>query len=57
MDITTTSPPRLRDYAWLVVNSSAGKDSQAMLDVVAQQAKAGERPRPPGRRPRGPWAR
>jgi 3'-phosphoadenosine 5'-phosphosulfate sulfotransferase (PAPS reductase)/FAD synthetase len=42
MDITTTSPPRLRDYAWLVVNSSAGKDSQAMLDVVAQQAKSEE---------------
>ena len=39
MDIATTSQPKLRDYDWLVVNSSAGKDSQAMLDVVAQQAK------------------
>jgi predicted phosphoadenosine phosphosulfate sulfurtransferase len=33
------APPSLRDYDWLVVNSSAGKDSQAMLDMVAQQAK------------------
>jgi hypothetical protein len=39
MDIATTSQPRLRDYDWLVVNSSAGKDSQSMLDGVAQQAK------------------
>ncbi len=39
MDIATTAPPRLLDYDWLVVNSSAGKDSQAMLGVVAQQAK------------------
>ncbi len=42
MDIATTSPPRLCDYDCLVVNSSAGKDSQAMLDMVAQQAKAEE---------------
>ena len=26
--------PQLSDYDWIVVNSSAGKDSQAMLDVV-----------------------
>ena len=42
MDIATTSPPTLRDYDWLVVNSSAGKDSQAMLDVVVHQAKSEE---------------
>lgn len=30
----------LRWYDWLVVNSSAGKDSQVTLDVLAQQADA-----------------
>jgi predicted phosphoadenosine phosphosulfate sulfurtransferase len=33
-------PTRLRGYDCLVVNFSAGKDNQAMLDVVAPQAKA-----------------
>jgi hypothetical protein len=31
---------RLREYDCLVVYSSAGKDIQAMLEVVAQQAGA-----------------
>ena len=30
----------LRSYDWIVVNSSAGKDSQAMLDVVVCLARA-----------------
>jgi 3'-phosphoadenosine 5'-phosphosulfate sulfotransferase (PAPS reductase)/FAD synthetase len=30
--------PDLADYHWIVVNSSAGKDSQAMLDYVAAHA-------------------
>ena len=42
METAIAAAPTLRDYAWLVVNSSAGKDSQAMLDVVAQQAKSEE---------------
>ena len=29
--------PDLDSYDWLVLNSSAGKDSQAMLDVVVEQ--------------------
>lgn len=29
----------LEQYDWIVVNSSAGKDSQAMLDYVIEQAK------------------
>src|SRR4051794_6869526 len=29
--------PRLSGYQWIVVNSSAGKDSQAMLDYVVEQ--------------------
>src|SRR5437763_14211981 len=32
-------PVDLRVYDWVVVNSSAGKDSQAMLDVVVGQAR------------------
>jgi 3'-phosphoadenosine 5'-phosphosulfate sulfotransferase (PAPS reductase)/FAD synthetase len=40
METATAAPPSLRDYDWTVVNSSAGKDSQAMLDVVAEKAKA-----------------
>lgn len=38
----TVSPgpsPRLTDYDIILVNSSAGKDSQASLDVVAEQAR------------------
>src|SRR6476659_1130298 len=30
--------PDLTRYHWIVVNSSAGKDSQAMLDYVVEQA-------------------
>jgi 3'-phosphoadenosine 5'-phosphosulfate sulfotransferase (PAPS reductase)/FAD synthetase len=40
MFMDTATAPSLRDFDWLVVNSSAGKDSQAMLDVVAETAKA-----------------
>lgn len=29
----------LKSYTWIVVNSSAGKDSQAMLDLVVEQAR------------------
>lgn len=29
----------LRDFDWIVINSSAGKDSQAMLDYVAELAR------------------
>lgn len=31
--------PDLRGYTWIVVNSSAGKDSQAMLDLVVSLAR------------------
>jgi 3'-phosphoadenosine 5'-phosphosulfate sulfotransferase (PAPS reductase)/FAD synthetase len=37
--------PDLSRYHWLVLNSSAGKDSQAMLDVVVEQADLAEVPR------------
>jgi 3'-phosphoadenosine 5'-phosphosulfate sulfotransferase (PAPS reductase)/FAD synthetase len=30
--------PDLNSYAWIVLNSSAGKDSQTMLDVVVERA-------------------
>jgi hypothetical protein len=30
--------PDLTAYDWIVINSSAGKDSQAMLDYVVEQA-------------------
>jgi 3'-phosphoadenosine 5'-phosphosulfate sulfotransferase (PAPS reductase)/FAD synthetase len=36
--VTRAASPRLHDYDLLVVNSSAGKDSQAALDVVARAA-------------------
>jgi hypothetical protein len=29
--------PDLTTYHWITINSSAGKDSQAMLDVVVEQ--------------------
>ncbi len=32
--------PDLASYDWLLVNSSAGKDSQAMLDLVVEMARA-----------------
>lgn len=34
------SPPELGTYDWVLVNSSAGKDSQAMLDLVVELATA-----------------
>src|SRR5262245_39154138 len=37
--------PRLAEYDFIVVNSSAGKDSQAMLDFVVEQADAQGFPR------------
>lgn len=33
----TPTTPDLKSYDWIVVNSSAGKDSQAMLDYVVEQ--------------------
>jgi len=36
----TTQIPELSSYDWILVNSSAGKDSQAMLDYVVGLAKA-----------------
>lgn len=33
------STPNLLDYDWIVVNSSGGKDSQAMLDYVCELAE------------------
>jgi 3'-phosphoadenosine 5'-phosphosulfate sulfotransferase (PAPS reductase)/FAD synthetase len=35
-----TTTPALSSYDYILVNSSAGKDSQAMLDLVAEMAKA-----------------
>jgi 3'-phosphoadenosine 5'-phosphosulfate sulfotransferase (PAPS reductase)/FAD synthetase len=32
--------PNLKEYDWIVINSSAGKDSQAMLDYVMELAEA-----------------
>ncbi len=37
---TTANTPTLSNYDLIVVNSSAGKDSQAMLDYVMELAKA-----------------
>jgi 3'-phosphoadenosine 5'-phosphosulfate sulfotransferase (PAPS reductase)/FAD synthetase len=37
--------PDLARYDWVVVNSSAGKDSQAMLDFVVEQADRARVPR------------
>lgn len=38
--VTGAAAPDLRDYRWILVNSSAGKDSQATLDVVVVAARA-----------------
>lgn len=38
--VTAAAVPDLRDYRWILVNSSAGKDSQATLDVVVEAARA-----------------
>lgn len=32
--------PKLASYHWIVINSSAGKDSQAMMDYVTELARA-----------------
>src|SRR5262245_62312416 len=37
--------PDLTAYHWIVVNSSAGKDSQAMIDFVVEQCDAAGVPR------------
>jgi 3'-phosphoadenosine 5'-phosphosulfate sulfotransferase (PAPS reductase)/FAD synthetase len=37
--------PYLTTYHWIVLNSSAGKDSQAMLDYVVEQADLAAVPR------------
>lgn len=37
--------PNLLSYNWIVLNSSAGKDSQAMLDYVVEQADLSGFPR------------
>jgi 3'-phosphoadenosine 5'-phosphosulfate sulfotransferase (PAPS reductase)/FAD synthetase len=37
--------PELTRYDWIVINSSAGKDSQAMLDFVVEQADRAKVPR------------
>lgn len=39
-DADTAPMPNLADYDVILVNSSAGKDSQAMLDYVAELARA-----------------
>lgn len=36
--------PDLASYDWIVINSSGGKDSQAMLDFVARQARLAQVP-------------
>lgn len=38
--VTDAPVPSLTDYDVILVNSSAGKDSQASLDVVVEQARA-----------------
>jgi 3'-phosphoadenosine 5'-phosphosulfate sulfotransferase (PAPS reductase)/FAD synthetase len=38
-------PPNLNSYDWIVLNSSAGKDSQAMIDLVVERADAEHVPR------------
>ena len=38
--VTAADLPDLGDYDWVLLNSSAGKDSQASLDVVVHAARA-----------------
>lgn len=40
-----TMLPNLASYHWILINSSAGKDSQAMLDYVVEQCDRGKIPR------------
>src|SRR5690606_31305281 len=37
--------PDLTTYSWILINSSAGKDSQAMLDFVVEQCDRVDVPR------------
>jgi 3'-phosphoadenosine 5'-phosphosulfate sulfotransferase (PAPS reductase)/FAD synthetase len=37
--------PNLKGYDWVVVNSSAGKDSQCMLDFVVERCDKAKVPR------------
>ena len=39
-EMMNTGTVKLAEYDVVLVNSSAGKDSQAMLDVIAELAKA-----------------
>ncbi|WP_394794841.1 phosphoadenosine phosphosulfate reductase family protein [Armatimonas sp.] len=39
-EVIATDPGYLTQYDWIVINSSGGKDSQAMLDLVCERAKA-----------------
>lgn len=39
-DLPEADPGPLSSYDWIVVNSSGGKDSQAMLDLVCKRAEA-----------------
>src|SRR5271167_3898254 len=43
--LETSMIPDLTTYHWIVVNSSAGKDSQAMLDLVVDQCDRARVPR------------
>ena len=40
-----TATPDLLSYDWILVNSSAGKDSQAMMDLLVEQCDAAGVPR------------
>src|SRR5262245_37671639 len=40
-----SASPDLRSYDWIVLNSSGGKDSQAMLDYVVECADQADVPR------------
>lgn len=40
MSLFPVPAPDLASYDWLLVNTSAGKDSQAMFDVIVEQAAA-----------------
>ena len=39
LEVMATTPD-LSSYDWILVNSSAGKDSQAMLDYMVEQCDA-----------------
>jgi len=43
--MSAASVPDLAAYHWIVINSSAGKDSQAMLDLVVEQSNLARVPR------------